>query len=176
MTWRGGFYTLGKEAAPATRKTMEIRVAESKDARDLVRVINGAFQKAEGFVIDRDRIDLETVRSLMEKGTFLLAEEEGGLAGCVYLEPPGKRMYLGLLSVDPARQKAGLGSMLLQAAEQKCSQDGSDFIDLKTINLRTDNRAFYSRRGYVETGTEPFPSDLNPKLPCHFVLMSKSLR
>ena len=154
---------------------METRVAESKDANEITRVINAAFGKAESFLIDRDRIDLETVRSLMGKGTFLLTEEEGSLIGCVYLEPHGKRMYLGLLSVDPARQKAGLGSMLLKTAEEKCLQDGFGFIDLRTVNLRKDNRAFYGRRGYAETGTEAFPIGLNPKLPCHFVLMSKRL-
>ena len=154
---------------------METRVAESKDASEITRVINTAFRKAESFLIDQDRIEIETVRSLMGKGEFLLTEEEGILIGCVYLEPREKRMYLGLLSVDPGRQKAGLGSMLLKAAEAKCLHDGFDFMDLRTINLRTDNRAFYRRRGYVETGTEPFPGGLNPKLPCHFVLMSKRL-
>jgi hypothetical protein len=48
-------------------------------------------------------------------------------------------------------------------------------MDLRIIDLRRDNHAFYKRRGYVETGTEPFPSDLDTKLPCHFVNMSKSL-
>ena len=154
---------------------MDTRVAEGKDAKEITRLINAAFRKAEGFFIDRDRIDVETVQSLMEKGGFLLSEQEGRLIGCVYLEPRGNRMYLGLLSVDPARQQAGLGSMLLKAAEQKGTHDGFDFMDLRTVNLRTDNRAFYSRRGYIECGTEPFPSGLNPKLPCHFVLMSKRL-
>jgi len=154
---------------------METRVAESKDASEITRVINAAFRKAESFLIDQDRIDIETVRSLMGKGKFLLTEEEGSLIGCVYLEPRGKRMYLGLLSVDPARQKAGLGSMLLSAAEEKCFRDGFGFMELRIVNLRTDNHAFYSRRGYVEAGTEAFPSGLSPKLPCHFVLMSKRL-
>jgi hypothetical protein len=65
--------------------------------------------------------------------------------------------------------------MLMREAELRCAQGGCRFMDLKTIDLRKDNRAFYKRRGYVETGTEPFPSDLDTKLPCHFVNMSKSL-
>lgn len=154
---------------------METRVAESKDASEITRVINAAFRKAESFLIDRDRIDLETVRSLMEKGKFLVAEKEGGLIGCVYLEPRGERVYLGLLAVDPVLQKSGLGSSLLKAAEEKCLRDGFGFMDLRIVNLRTDNHAFYSRRGYVETGTESFTSGLNSKVPCHFVWMSKRL-
>jgi GNAT superfamily N-acetyltransferase len=138
-------------------------------------LINAAFRKAEGFIIDRDRVDLELVQSLLAKGEFLVAEDECALAGCVYLELRGERAYLGLLSVDPARQRAGVGSMLMREAELRCARAGCRFMDLKTIDLRKDNRAFYKRRGYVETGTEPFPSELTTKLSCHFVNMSKSL-
>jgi len=60
-------------------------------------------------------------------------------------------------------------------AEDYCARAGCRFMDLRIIDLRKENHAFYSHRGYVETGTEPFPSSLNPKLPCHFVNMSKPL-
>lgn len=138
-------------------------------------LINSAFRKAEGFIIDRDRVDLEGVQSLLAKGEFLVADEESALAGCVYLEFKGERAYLGLLSVAPARQKAGVGSMLMREAEVRCARAGCRFMDLRIIDLRKDNHAFYKRRGYIETGTEPFPTDLDTKLPCHFVTMSKPL-
>lgn len=154
---------------------MQVRIAGNADAEALMDLINAAFRKAEGFIIDRDRVDLEAVHSLLAKGEFLVAEEEGTLAGCVYLESRGERAYLGLLSVDPALQKAGVGSMLMREAELRCARAGCRFMDLKTIDLRKDNQAFYKRRGYVETGTEPFPSELTTKLPCHFVTMSKPL-
>jgi N-acetylglutamate synthase-like GNAT family acetyltransferase len=154
---------------------VQLRIAGNADVEGLMDLINAAFRKAEGYIIDRDRVDLEVVESLLAKGEFLVAEEESSLAGCVYLELRGERAYLGLLSVDPTRQKAGVGSMLMREAELHCDRAGCRFIDLKTIDLRKDNRAFYKRRGYVETGTEPFPSDLDAKLPCHFVNMSKPL-
>jgi GNAT superfamily N-acetyltransferase len=75
----------------------------------------------------------------------------------------------------PERQKAGVGSTLMREAEQHCAKAGCRFMDLRIIDLRQDNHAFYKRRGYVETGTEPFRPDLETKLPCHFVNMSKSL-
>lgn len=138
-------------------------------------LINSAFRKAESFIIDRDRVDLEVVQSLLAKGEFLVAEDQIALSGCVYLELRGERAYLGLLSVDPARQKTGVGSMLMCEAELHCARAGCRFMDLRIIDLRRDNHTFYKRRGYVETGTEPFPSDLDTKLPCHFVNMSKPL-
>jgi GNAT superfamily N-acetyltransferase len=154
---------------------VQLRIAGNADAEALMGLINSAFRKAESFIIDRDRVDLEVVQSLLAKGEFLVAEDQIALSGCVYLELRGERAYLGLLSVDPARQKTGVGSMLMCEAELHCARAGCRVMDLRTIDLRRDNRAFYKRRGYVETGTEPFPSDLDTKLPCHFVNMSKPL-
>jgi|SRR5579863_863259 len=138
-------------------------------------VINAAFRKAESFLMDRERIDVPTVRGLFRSSTFLLAEEDGAVIGCVQVELRGERSYLGLLSVDPGCQKAGLGSKLMTAAEQYCAKAGSRFMDLRIVNVRKELPDFYRRRGYVITGTAPFTPGLNPKLPCHFVNMSKPL-
>ncbi|HLW84992.1 MAG TPA: GNAT family N-acetyltransferase [Candidatus Sulfotelmatobacter sp.] len=125
--------------------------------------------------MDRERIDVPTVRGLFRSSTFLLAEEDGAVIGCVQVELRGERSYLGLLSVDPGCQKAGLGSKLMTAAEQYCAKAGSRFMDLRIVNVRKELPDFYRRRGYVITGTAPFTPGLNPKLPCHFVNMSKPL-
>jgi N-acetylglutamate synthase-like GNAT family acetyltransferase len=154
---------------------VQIRIARIQDVERIVELINAAFRRGEGHIICGDRIDSEEVRSLLPKGEFLVAEEDGKLVGCVYLEPRQERTYLGLLSVSPDLQKQGVGSWLMREAEQRRVAAGCRFIDLRTINLRQDNRAFYQRRGYVETGTAPFPADVPTKLPCHFVHMSKSL-
>jgi N-acetylglutamate synthase-like GNAT family acetyltransferase len=152
-----------------------LRIAEVEDAEAIVSVINAAFRQAESFLIDRDRVDLETLRDLLQKGTFLIAEDAGVLWGCVYVEFSGDRSYLGLLAVDPQRQKSGLGSTLMNFAEAHCAKAGSRFMDLRIVSVRKELPSFYRRRGYVEAGTEPFPPGLNPKLRCHFVKMSKPL-
>jgi GNAT superfamily N-acetyltransferase len=161
------------------RIPVRLRLAEIEDSKAIMAVINAAFRHAEAFLIDRDRIDLETVQSLLDKGKFLVADDDDAdddvLAGCVYVELRGERAYLGLLSVDPERQKAGLGSQLMNAAEQYCAQAGCRFMDLRIVNVRRELPIFYRRHGYVETGTAPFTPGLNPKVPCHFVEMSKPL-
>lgn len=154
---------------------MQVRVATVNDAEAIMSVINAAFRRAENFLIDRDRIDLESVQDLLRKGKFLLAEDGSAVCGCVYIEMRGERSYLGLLSVDPKRQKAGLGSKLMNAAEDHCARAGCRFMDLRIVNVRKELPGFYNRLGYVETGTEPFTAGLNPKVPCHFVNMSKPL-
>ena len=63
----------------------------------------------------------------------------------------------------------------MPAAEAYRVKAGSRFMDLQIVSVRKELPDFYHRRGYVETGTAPFPDGLNPKLPCHFILMSKPL-
>jgi N-acetylglutamate synthase-like GNAT family acetyltransferase len=166
---------MGQYVESSHGDAFRLRIAEVRDAEAIVSVINAAFRKAEGFLLDRDRIDLQTVQELLQKGTFLVAEDSF-LCGCVYVEPRGgDRSYLGLLSVNARLQKSGLSSQLMNAAETYCAKAGSRFMDLPIVSVRKDLPDFYHRRGYVETGTAPFPAGLNPKLPCHFILMSKPL-
>jgi GNAT superfamily N-acetyltransferase len=151
-----------------------LRWAQADDVENLVRLINAAFV-VERFFLERDRINPEKVRMLMVTGKFLLAEDAAGLAGCVYIELRGARSYLGLLSVDPERQRSGVGRRLMAAAEDHCRSAGSRAMDLRVVNLRAELPPFYRRLGYAETGTAPFAADAQPSRPCHFIEMSKRL-
>jgi N-acetylglutamate synthase-like GNAT family acetyltransferase len=71
---------------------VQFRVATISDAEAIRLVINSAFGKAEGFLIDRDRVDSEAVHAFLEKGKFLVADDAGTLAGCVYVELRGERV------------------------------------------------------------------------------------
>jgi GNAT superfamily N-acetyltransferase len=110
----------------------------------------------------------------LETGKFLLLEDSDSLVGCVYVELRGERGYFGLLSVKPGRQRSGLGSRLIGAAEHYCRSAGCRLMDLTLVNLRTELPPMYQRLGYRENGTEPFPAE--SKLPCHLVKMTKPLR
>lgn len=154
---------------------VQTRIAEPSDARQIMAVINSAFRVAEDFFCGEDRITLEEVDRLFTTGTFLVAEIDRVLAGCVYVELRDERSYLGLLSVDPSQQTSGLGSFLLNAGEKYCREHGATFMDIYLVNLRTELFPFYQKRGYVETGTQPFPPEVPTKLPCHFITMAKQL-
>jgi len=154
---------------------LQLRVATKDDAEAITALINVAFRRAEDFFIDDDRIDLHSVLKLMTTGEFLLAEEGSRLVGCVSIERRGEGTYLGLLSVDPTIQQSGIGSRLVSFAEQRCREQQSEFIDIYIVNLRLDLPKFYKKRGWVETGTLPFPPELQTKMPCHFITMRKVL-
>jgi ribosomal protein S18 acetylase RimI-like enzyme len=165
------------EAAKSFSRTdvLRFRTADLADVEALVRLINVSFRVEQPF-IEGDRVDTAGVRSYMAKGKFLLAEDSSGLAGCVYVELRGNRGYLGLLGVDPSRQGTGLGRKIMDAAENFFRQADCVAVDLRVISARTPLPAFYRHLGYHETGTAPFAPDVPVKVPCHYILMSKTIR
>lgn len=166
--------------------SVRVRIAQKEDAERITSIINSAFHSAEGFFVEGDRINVESVLTFLNSGKFLLAESEDKLLGCVYVEPPAisgddssthlqNGAYLGLLSVDPVHQQCGLGSVLMDAAEEYCRGLGAGFMNIKVVNLREELQPYYRKRGYVEIGTSPFPTEVETKVSCHFIDMSKPL-
>jgi len=101
--------------------------------------------------------------------------EGGAFTGCVYAEVREERGYFGLLAVDPARQRSGIGTVLIAAAEEHCRAAACRWMDLTFVNVRQELPGYYRRHGYAENGTLPFPADQTPKMPVHLVRMSKAL-
>lgn len=163
-----------KERSVDSANALAIRQAHESDAPALVRLINAAFQ-VERFFLGADRLQLAEVGSRMERGTFLLLEDAGALVGCVYTELRGDRGYVGLLSVDPQRQKSGFSRLLMGAAEQYFREKNCRLAELRIVNLRTELPPYYRHLGYREAGTEPFPREIPAILPCHFIVMVKEL-
>lgn len=155
---------------------MNFRFAEETDLDALMSLINRAFA-VESFFIRGDRVTPQRLREYMQSGRFLLAEDDGAMPGCVYVELHGEHAYLGLLSIDPARQKTGLGRRLVAAAEEFAREMGARRMDLTVVNLRTELPPFYQKLGYELAGTEPIREEMVPRVTqsCHFIRMSKPL-
>jgi N-acetylglutamate synthase-like GNAT family acetyltransferase len=154
---------------------MDIRAASASDVEQIVALVNFAF-RVESFLVYGDRTNPAQISAMFQTGTFLLAETAGELTGCVYLELRGDRGYFGLLSVNPALQRQGLGRGLVGEAENRAKAAGCEFMDIVLVNVRTELIPMYERLGYAESGLEPFPPHVPTKIPCHFLRMSKSLR
>lgn len=150
------------------------RIATDSDVDAIVHLVNEAFL-VEQFFIERDRTDAATIRTLMEKGMFLLAEEDSELVGCVYAELRIDHGYFGMLSAEPSRQGEGIGSRLVQAVEQYFRDAGCKFSDLKIVNVRTELHAMYKQWGYIDAGTDVYDDPTPTKIPVHFIHMSKPL-
>ena len=148
---------------------ISVRRAVAADAPALAELVNRAFA-IEEFFFDGDRTDPTEIGQLIERGTFLVLEQAGGLAAAVYIEPG----YFGMLSVAPEMQGRGLGTRLVRISEALCEAAGLATMRLKIINLREELGRWYRSLGYREVGTEPYQHP-GVKQPCHFVWMQRSI-
>lgn len=92
----------------------------------------------------------------------LLAEEGAALIGCVQIaDKGGACAYLGMLTVRPDLQSAGLGRRLIEAAEAHARNAfTARLMQMTVIKQRGELIDWYVRRGYALSGREaPFPLD-----------------
>ena len=150
------------------------RLATASEADALASLINTAFV-VERPIFGGDRTSSARVGELLQREKFLVLEDSEGRAGCVYVEAHGDRGYIGLLSVEPARQGRGLGRKLMDAAEEFCRKAGCVAVDLRVISARVELPALYRHLGYLQTGASELPADVHPKVPSHYIHMSKKL-
>jgi ribosomal protein S18 acetylase RimI-like enzyme len=159
-----------------TSTSLHIRLATPADRPRLIPLINSAFA-IETF-LEGTRTDDERLSALMQKGEILLAENSSGqILASIYAETRGTRGYLGMLAVDPAHQRSGLGKRMLAAAENHFRAKGYEAIDISVLSLRPELLPIYRNLGFVETGTEEFLMSraLKDDQHCHCITMSKPL-
>ena len=154
--------------------SFNFRTATEADAEALVSLINRAFEIELQF-FDTERIDLAETLEHLKKGTFLLAESDGRLAGCNYIELRGESSYFGLLSVDPGYQSRGLGRKLVDQAEDLCRGSGCSLMQIRVLNHRTELPPFYEKLGYSVAGIEEVEQVPSARVPYHFLVMEKKL-
>ena len=167
---------LSSEHSFTQSSNVRIRSATLADVSAIVAVTNAAFA-IETF-IDGTRTDEDHLTLQMQTGSFLVAQDPSGdVLASVYIEIRGKRRYFGMLAVDPAHQRQGLGLAMVQAAEDHCRKQGCTAMDLLVLSLRPELLPFYRKRGYIEMATEEFhPSQpLKAGFECHCIVMSKVL-
>ena len=158
-----------------TNPTQEaVREATASDLPEIVSLINRAFE-VERFFKAGDRTDPETVEQNMRDGKFLILREGNEMVACAWIKITGTRAYLGTLSVDPLRQKSGLGARMMREAESYVRAAGCKALDIRIVNLRTELPPIYRKFGFVETGTEVLRDTEKFTQPVHFIRMSKHL-
>lgn len=155
---------------------MEFRFADAADLPAITQLINQAFS-VELFFKAGDRITIDEVQRLFQKGRFMVLEENGEIQGSAYVELREDRAYLGLLSTNPNRQRSGIGTRLTNAAEEFARESGCRFMDLRVVNLREELPVIYSKFGYEVTGTEEVAVEAGQHFTkaAHFINMSKEL-
>lgn len=172
---------------------MTFRRATIDDARPVLALVEGAYRgesarkgwSHEADLLDGQRTDIDALRAIVSDPAkaLLILEEEGVLRGCVAVENKGAgRTYLGMLTVRPDLQAAGLGRELLWEAERfAVATFRARVMEMTVIEQRAPLIAWYERRGYRNTGRmEPFPMEDRrfgvPKVRAlRFVVLEKEL-
>ena len=132
---------------------MSIRPAEPGDRAAIHAVVAAAFrQPDEADLVDALRADGD---ALLE----LVAVEDGAVVGHILFSPLGtdnarRLATLGPLSVQPGRQKDGLGTALMEESHRLLAQAGVEAV------IVLGHPAYYPRAGYsadlARTVTSPF--------------------
>lgn len=149
---------------------MSITEATDSDIPQLHLLIETCYRgdsSKEGWTSEADilggiRTNEEILRNDMSaSGAKFLkyTDEEGNITGCVYtrLFPAEKKVYIGMLCVNPKTQAKGLGKQLMAAAENVGLENGCTKATIVVITIRVELVAWYERRGYEPTGEiKPF--------------------
>lgn len=168
---------------------MHILPATPSDIPQLLTVVNSAFRgdsARQGWTHESDllegdlRTDEATLLSLLQNPAVTLlkcTDDAGTLLGCVSLQVNPRGLYLGMLTVAPALQGAGIGKKLLAAADNHAKQCGCAKIYMTVLSVRHELVAWYERHGYRLTG-ETSPYNIDPKFgvptqPLEFVILEK---
>ncbi|MBC7385042.1 MAG: GNAT family N-acetyltransferase [Cryobacterium sp.] len=148
---------------------MLITTAKLTDAEAVTRLVNSAYRgeasragwTTEADLIGGQRTDVERIFEMIEDSdaSLQIAWLDGELVACVLLKRENESTgYLGMLSVDPTLQAAGVGKKLIAHSEALVKSWGCRSMRLIILQARTDLAAYYERRGYRKTGfSEPFP-------------------
>ena len=168
----------------------KISKASIPDIPQLLKLINSAYRGEdakkgwthEAELIDGDiRTDETSLKQVINTpgAVILKYEQDGRIAGCVYLQKKGDRLYLGMLAVSPEIQAQGIGKKLLNAATEHAKKNGCSMIEMTVISVRHELIAWYERNGYRQTSKrEPFPNDGrfgNPRHDLEFVYLEKTV-
>jgi N-acetylglutamate synthase-like GNAT family acetyltransferase len=154
--------------------TIKLRVARSNEAQAIFNLIRCAFNDRRPYSSTNFGSTRE-VEQLITKGVFLVADRDGTIIGCAYLEPSREATRLELLAVCPEYQRTGIGSQLMEVAEDMSRTLQSSFVQVRVLNMSQPVLTFCRRRGYVDFGIEPIPTDSSPVQHCHLVSMAKQL-
>jgi ribosomal protein S18 acetylase RimI-like enzyme len=148
---------------------VRLREATAADLAAVERLVNSAFRgessragwTTEADLLDGQRVDAAGLAQTIAAPdhVILLAERDDELVGCVHLQHRGEDCYLGMLTILPTAQGAGLGSRLLDAGERwAAARWSSETITMTVIAQRAELIGWYERRGYRRTGEQrPFP-------------------
>ncbi|GAA0224709.1 GNAT family N-acetyltransferase [Haladaptatus pallidirubidus] len=137
---------------------LQIRRAAPADAERLVSVYRSAYRENRelGFPTKAESVTANELSEWIQEYRVYVAEVEGELVASVRLEATdSERVKLSRLGVHEERKGKGIGSRLLEYAEEVVQNGDYSTIWLTTPEKHPFLPELYRRRGYEETGKYP---------------------
>jgi predicted N-acetyltransferase YhbS len=134
-----------------------ISIATLQDAPAITTLLNSAYRgedSKKGWTTEANliagevRTTVESLTKVMQQPNSVLlkvSDENNAVIGCVNLQQHGAKIYLGMLSVSPVLQNAGIGKQLLAAADEYALQQNCSSIYMTVITHRTELIDWYKR-------------------------------
>lgn len=146
-------------------RTVRIRPRRADDDPALLAIENRAavLFRAHGHpeVADAPLPDVAALRALAEGGDCLVAVDgDDRPAGFAVAAPLGVHMHLRELSVDPAAQRRGIGTALVEAVVALARERRCAGVSLTTFRDVPFNEPFYERLGFAELALDDAPQVL----------------
>ena len=125
-------------------------------------MINDVYIESEGniWIDQHQRITPERLVEIIKLGELLLAFKSEEICGCIHLEPmPGKSYKFKMLVANPKYKGKGVGSVLVNFAEQQAKDKGATTMQLELLvptEFEHPDKIFlnswYTRIGYKQIG------------------------
>ncbi len=179
-----------------------LRQANTNDINALEHLLNRCYRQSEGWTNEADLVggirttSAELLRVIADPQHYVFVYpktdtgsrdgvETGELLGCIAVEMRpnttiGNDAYIGMFAVHPDLQGAGVGNVILEAAETFAQRHllgvkdavvqssasplviKKNRLTMSILSHRPELLAYYERRGYQLTGySDPFPVDGN---------------
>lgn len=146
-----------------TFKNPKITIAGEADLVFIKDLLNSSYRgeaskkgwTTEAALIAGDtRADESMLRKTLQQpgSVFLKFTNHDQIDACVNLQKHADKIYLGMFSVAPHLQGAGIGKQLLKASEEYADHLSCQAIYMSVISLRTELIDWYKRHGYADTG------------------------
>lgn len=133
--------------------TITLRPATPDDIPALVPLINDAYDFTEHHIFPNSRrTDRHDINHYIDDMTVAEIDDGAGrrIAACIHIDLSGEPAHYGLLAVDVTLHRSGLGSTLVNLAEQRAREAGKSRIHIETVK-QAGLVPFYEARGYAVT-------------------------
>jgi len=158
---------------------------DNDDVEELTELIHRSYEALGRLGLDyvATTQSSEVTRQRMEGGVTWVAWWESKMVGTVTIYPPGKMdgcpYYLeetpavfGQYAVEPEWQDMGIGTQLLEMAEQSAREMGATYLACDTSDQAEDLINLYEGWGFTKVGT----ADWRPKVNYTSVVLARQLQ